>query len=431
MRQPARARGPALRRSSAFRRRRRGRSGADRSVVAAGLAAAAIIPVAVLVAGQARGYGQLDGIAEHVVYSAPTANDAVVALPPALRDRLTALARQHRSIAVTRIEGDGTSATRVVDLTPRAGSAPDGRVLVSPERAGLEIDRMLARLARAVNTPATRPGHALLLGLTRTDLPPVPTDVVSSGLDLRAPDDFRVLAWRTDPDRVVDAAASSGVVPRFRSVVRFYRVPVAGDQPQLGNVEKSYRDRLWTALLTAAGATSVEMADAPATGTALDAPSAPVVPVLAPPVTPGDPVRPVVQPDGRTVECSLPGTYFRFGSALLADEAATVRALHGCVRAASAAGAQFRVDGWSSYEGPLTAVGAPAVDDLLNRALSRRRAGTIAALLTDRLDVPPAAVTAVVGHGNTDLPDPEHPRDATNRTVRVTFTLPDPPRGMS
>ena len=57
--------------------------------------------------------------------------------------------------------------------------------------------------------------------------------------------------------------------------------------------------------------------------------------------------------------CTVPDSYFIFGTAELIDPAQTVQNLTPCITAALAAHATFALDGWASYEGPLNANGQP------------------------------------------------------------------------
>ena len=102
----------------------------------------------------------------------------------------------------------------------------------------------------------------------------------------------------------------------------------------------------------------------------------------------------------------------------------TVKDLNDCVTKALTAGATFKLDGWTSYEGPLTSDGKPAVDSPSNRTLSQQRVDAIATLLTTKFGVKESAITAKVAHGNTDQPYPSDPRSEKNRTVRITYILP-------
>lgn len=120
--------------------------------------------------------------------------------------------------------------------------------------------------------------------------------------------------------------------------------------------------------------------------------------------------------------CTVPDSYFIFGTAELADPAQTVRNLTSCITAALAAHATFALDGWASYEGPLNADGQPEFDYRINQKLSEDRVQTIASLLVNDLGVPKSAITRETPHGNLDQPDPNDPSSAANRVVVITYT---------
>ncbi len=211
----------------------------------------------------------------------------------------------------------------------------------------------------------------------------------------------------------------AGALPTLHGPVMFVIVPTAGPQLQLGPAQKNYRNAVWTALLTAAGATSVTFIDANGTTASPGAPSAPTVAV---PGLPGTPIQ-LVPVGKNSVRCTLPASYFIFSTARLIDTAKTKQDLAPCINAALAAHATFALDGWTSYEGPLNASGKPAVDDAYNRKLSEARVQTIANLLVHDLDVPRSAITRLTGHGNVNQPDPADPRSPANRVVVITYTV--------
>jgi hypothetical protein len=103
--------------------------------------------------------------------------------------------------------------------------------------------------------------------------------IVSPGLDLAAPDNFRALKWTVPPEEVVATVKKAGALPTLQGPVTFVLVPTAGPQPQLGQAQKNYLKAVWTALLEASGATSVTFIDAGGTAASSAAPSAPTVPV--------------------------------------------------------------------------------------------------------------------------------------------------------
>lgn len=121
--------------------------------------------------------------------------------------------------------------------------------------------------------------------------------------------------------------------------------------------------------------------------------------------------------------CTLSASYFIFDTARLINPARTQQDLTPCIRQALADHASFALDGWTSYEGPLTATGRPEFNYRYNLRLSRARVRTIARLLTHGLGVPRPAITRLTGHGNADQPDPADPRSAANRVVIITYTV--------
>ncbi len=73
----------------------------------------------------------------------------------------------------------------------------------------------------------------------------------------------------------------AGDLPALHGPVTFVLVPAAGQQQQLRQSQKNYIEAVWTALLKAAGATSVTFVDTIGTTASSAAPSAPTVPVPA------------------------------------------------------------------------------------------------------------------------------------------------------
>jgi hypothetical protein len=213
--------------------------------------------------------------------------------------------------------------------------------------------------------------------------------IISTGLDLTNPDNFRALQWSVTPEEVVAAVKKAGAEPALHhGPVTFVLVPTAGSQPQLGQAQKRYLKAVWTALLKAAGATSVTFIDATATTASSAAPSAATVAIPALPTTPIAQVR-----SGNSMTCT-----------------------------ALAARTSFALDGWASYEGPLNADGQPEFDYPVNQKLSKERVQTIANLLVNELRVPRPEITRMTWHGNLDLPNPNDPRSPANRVVTITCT---------
>jgi hypothetical protein len=215
----------------------------------------------------------------------------------------------------------------------------------------------------------------------------------------------------------VATVKKAGALPALHGPVTFVLVPTAGPQPQLGQAQKKYLKGVWTDLLTAAGATSVTFIDATGTAASSTAPRAPTVPV---PNLPGTPIAQV--PTGNnSVTCTVPDSYFIFGTGELIDPAQTVQNLTPCIAAALAAHATFALDGWASYEGPLNADGKPEFNYPANQKLSEERIQTIANLLVNDLGVAQSAITRQTPHGNLNQPNPD-PRSPANRVVVITYT---------
>lgn len=358
-------------------------------------------------------------VAGQFVYTARTANDAAITLPAVVRAGLRQDGLAHQSIELTRVDYTGAVATSDVDLTPRTSNSPQAPVLKVRGRELPAIDAKISGIEAAVDEPSgTAGGRALYAGLTRTDFTGVPVTIISSGIDLADPDNFRSLQWKVPPGDVVSDVKNAGDQPALHGPVTFVLVPAAGSQPQLGQAQKSYLKAVWTALLTAAGATSVTFIDATATSAA--AAAAPKVPPVSVPDLPTTPIPQVPGPKG--VTCTVPQSYFAFNTADLVDTAKTIRDLTPCVTAALAAHATFALDGWTSYEGPLTTEGQPAFNDPANITLSQERVKAIANLLVNDLAVPASAITRTTGHGNLGQPHPD-PRSAANRVVVITYTI--------
>jgi hypothetical protein len=423
-------------RRNLYRRRRVSRLNASKSLktaVAAGSLAVVVIAVvvAVLADGGLRAVARdfthttpndpAGSVAGQVLYTARTANDAVITLPAAVQQNLLQAGLAHQSIQLIRVGYTGGVSTSSIDMTPRTGDSSTDPPLRVYGREVPVIDAKISGIQAAVNDPAvtTGDGRALFLGLTRITFTDAPVTIISSGLDLANPDNFRILSWKVPPTAVVADVKKAGALPALRGPVTFVLVPAAGPQQQLGQAQKNYIKAVWTALLKAAGATSVAFIDATATTASSAAPSAPTVAVPALPTTPIPPVR----AGNNTVTCTVPDSYFIFGTAQLIDPAQTVRNLTSCIDAALAARATFALDGWASYEGPLNAEGKPEFDYAYNRALSDERAQTIADLLVNDLDVPRPSITHEIGHGNVNQPDPADPRSAANRVVVITYTI--------
>jgi hypothetical protein len=375
-----RTRGRATLRHQPARRGRYGRRARTSQLSFKSLMAAIVVAiVALAVAGYAvvhHGISTADAtvrgadpVADQFIYTTRTANDAAITLPGVVQDNLRQVGLAHQSIALTRVGYTGNVSTSYIDMTPRTGNSSQDPVLIVADRAVPVIDAKISAIETAVNSPAgtTGGGQALYAGLTRTDFTGAPVTIISSGIDLADPDNFRSLKWDVPPEEVVANAKKAGALPALHGPVNFVLVPTAGPQPQLGQAQKDYLKAIWTALLTAAGATSVTFIDANGTTAGSRASSAPTVAVPALPVTPIPPVSAA----NDTVTCTVPANYFIFNTDKLIDPAKTKQDLTPCIEAALAAHATFALDGWASYEGPLDANGKPAFDYVGSPRLSR------------------------------------------------------------
>ena len=429
------ARRPAARRRNPYRRRPSSRYNPGRSLKTAIVAGSAAVVIAVVVAVLAGGgfravertIGQQGpvpdppgSVAGQVIYTARTANDAVITLPAVVQQNLRQDGLAHQSIELIRVGYTGDVSTSYVDMTPRTGNSSTDPPLRVPGREGPVIDAKISGIETAVNSAAgTTGGRALFAGLTRITFTGAPVTIISSGLDLANPDNFRILNWSVPPAVVVATVKKAGALPALHGPVTFVLVPTADPQQQLGQAQTDYVEAVWTALLKAAGATSVTFIDATGTTASSAAPSAPTVPI---PALPGTPI-PQVPAGNNKVTCTVTDSYFIFDTATLIDPAQTVRNLTPCITAALAAHATFALDGWASYEGPLNADGQPEFNYPVNQTLSDERVQTIANLLVNDLNVPWSSITHLTGHGNLDQPHPDDPRSPANRVVVITYTV--------
>ncbi len=412
------------RRGSYNRRARPARRNLGVAVMAAitvALVAVAVLTYASHRAGRFRNVGAAEivaPVARQFIYTVRMADDAAITLPTAVRSELLGAGLAHRAIAMTRVSFNGEVSTSYIDMTPRTGSASQDPVLKVAGRAVPVIDAKISAIEKTINSPAAAgSGRALYVGLTKADFTSVPVTIISSGIDLTNPDNFRTLKWTVPPRELVARLKRSGALPTLHGPVTFVLVPTTGLQPQLGQAQKTYLRNMWTALLTAAGATSVRFIDANAITASSSAPSVPTVTV---PGLPGTPV-PQVHKAPHKVTCTLSASYFIFNTAKLTDATKTRQDLTHCVMAALAAHATFTLNGWTSYEGPLTPGGKPVVDYAYNRKLSLARVKAIANLLISAFRVPRSAITRLTGHGNVDQPNPD-PRSPANRVVIITYT---------
>ena len=390
------------------------------------MAAAIVLALAYLMARHAiaeanTGHPERDPVAAQFIYTVPTANDATITLPAAVQSDLVQIGLDHRLIALTRVDSDGNASTSVIDMTPRTGNSPSDPALMVAGRAVPVIDAKVSAIEKIINSPAASGsgGQALYAGLTKITFTGAPVTIISTGLDLANPDNFRSLQWSVPPKELLAVVKGAGALPALHGPVTFVIVPTAGAQPQLGQAQRNYRNAVWKTLLTAAGATSVTFIDANGTTASPRAPSAPTVPVPALPTTP----IPAVSAGNNTVRCTLPANYFFFGTAKLVDPTTTEQDLTPCIHAALDAHATFALDGWASYQGPLNANGQPEFDYAYNLKLSKERVQTIANLLANDLGVPWSSVTRVSWHGDLDQPDPGDPSSPANQVVIITYTI--------
>lgn len=390
------------------------------------MAAGVVAAVALVVAGLLLAKHHLSGpphdvsndvpAAAQLVYTERTANDAAVALPAVVHNELYQIGLKHESIQVTKVGFTGHTFSSPIDMTPRTGnSSADRPLLVGIPQA---LDTKISAIEGTINSsPAEAPGgRALFAGLTKINFTSAPVTIISSGLDLANPDNFRSLNWSFPATELVAEIKNNHDLPALHGPVTFVLVPTAGPQPQLAQAQKTYLKGVWTALLTASGATSVTFIDANSAPSASPAPTAPTVGV--PPQTSTPTIRPKTTP----LRCTVPDSRFIFNTPELVDPAQTEQDLTPCVQAALAVHASFALDGWTSYEGPLNANGEPAVHYPFNLQLSQERVRTIESLLVDDLRVPQSEITRATGHGDYDQPYP-NPRSPGNRVVIITFTV--------
>jgi hypothetical protein len=398
------------------------------------VAGAAVLVIAVVVGFLADGSNLIHGFrpasgsanylpgtaTEQVVYTARTANDAAITLPAAVQQNLVQAGMAHQTIELIRVGYAGDDTTSYLDLTPRTGSSPTDPPLLVRGRAIPVIDAKIGSIQTAINSAAgtTSGSRALFAGLTRADFTGVPVTIISSGLDLANPDDFRALNWTVHAATLVADVKAADELPILHAPVTFVLVPTTGAQPQLTQTQVNYIKGIWTALLRASGATSVTFIDAASTTPSSAAPMAPIVAV---PALSRTPIAQVPAGPGQ-VSCTVTDSYFVFDTPTLIDQDQTEQNLRPCVQAALAAHATFALDGWTSYEGPLNAEGKPEFDYAYNQTLSDERVQTIENLLVDDLGVPQSAITRATGHGNEDQPNPD-PRSAANRVVVITYTV--------
>ncbi|WP_162276222.1 hypothetical protein [Rhodococcus opacus] len=357
-------------------------------------------------------------VAAQIVYTAPTANDSTVALPAVVEADLQRIGLGGGQVAVTRIDSTASVETSVLDLSPR--DAPDAPILKVHERAVEAIDAKLTTLEEDINSaPATSGNRALYVGLLKTNvIEEGPIYILSSGLDLTSPVDTRALAFDVPSSQVVDRVRAARELPALNGArITFVMIPSTGAQEQLRDPQRGYLEDLWTALLTAGGASSVTFVDATSSAAASTV-AAPAVPL---PPLPGTPIKPASHPEhpAETV-CELAtATYFVGDTAELVNEETTKLDLKECVAEVGATTA-VSLDAWTAYYGPVDAGGAPATNLTENIALSDARNQAIADLLVE-LGIDRGRITRMTGHGNADQPYPNDPSSEKNRVCTVTF----------
>ena len=174
--------------------------------------------------------------ADQFIYTARTANDAAITLPSVVQDDLLQAGLAHQSIELTRVDYTGDVSTSHIDMTPRTGNSSTDPALKVTGRAVPAIDAKISGIETTVNSPAaaTAGGRALYAGLTRTDFTGVPVTIISSGLDLANPDNFRSLNWSVPPAEVVADVKKAGALPALHGPVTFVLVPIAGRSPSSG-----------------------------------------------------------------------------------------------------------------------------------------------------------------------------------------------------
>jgi hypothetical protein len=352
------------------------------------------------------------------VYTERTANDAAITLPAAVHNELYQNGLKHQSIQVIKVGFAGRTSTSHIDMTPRTGNSSTDPVL--KVGIGTAINAKISTIEGTINSSpvGVLGGRALFAGLTKIDFTGVPVTIISSGLDLANPDNFRSLNWSVPAGKLVAALKNAHDLPALHGPVTFVLVPTAGTQPQLGQAQKTYLKGVWTSLLTAAGATSVRFVDAISTAPSSPAPTAPTVPVPGQVQT----LIPQHRESPKKVTCTVPDSRFIVNKPELADPAQTKQDLTPCIQAALAVHASFTLDGWTSYEGPLNANGGPAVNYPGNRQLSQNRVSTIESLLVNDLRVPMSEITRSIGHGDFGQPYP-NPGSPKNRVVIITYTV--------
>jgi len=143
-------------------------------MIAATAAVLAILAGVGYAAGIFKGVNDVVDVVRHIVYTAPTGNASGLSLPSSVKADLQKIGLAHEKVAITRIEGDGSSSTTIVDLTARTGDSPSDPPITVDTRALPKINDKIAGIETSLNTPATNGSQSLYTGLTRTDFTSVP-----------------------------------------------------------------------------------------------------------------------------------------------------------------------------------------------------------------------------------------------------------------
>ena len=171
------SRRPQPRRVRGGRPVRRGQTGSRFStpiMLAAAVAVLAVLAGVGYAAGIFKGVTDVVDVVRHIVYTAPTGNASGLSLPSSVKADLQKVGLAHEKVAITRIEGDGSSSTTVVDLTARTGDSPSDPPITVDTRALPKINDKIAAIETSLNTPATSGAQSLYSGLTRPTSPACP-----------------------------------------------------------------------------------------------------------------------------------------------------------------------------------------------------------------------------------------------------------------
>jgi outer membrane protein OmpA-like peptidoglycan-associated protein len=353
-----------------------------------------------------------------VIAQAVHANVPAPALPPTVAALL-------RTVVAVPAGTDGPPVSLVaIDGRPWVSAGPQAFRSDAGNDEALAADRDQFVASVAATAVATRANTAEVDDLAGVDLAARTVHAssatgtvafVDAGLPTTGPLDFRRPGLLdADPADVVAALRAQHALPDLTglTVLAFGIGDTAAPQVPLDLARQTRLRELWTALLTASGATCVSVNPWPRTGaSAAGLPPVGVVPVPAPPVIDLTTATPTVLPDDSTVG-------FRPGLDVLRDPRAAAEVLRP-VAALLAADPARRLD--------LTGTTARWGADAGQVDLSLRRARTVARLLAD-LGAPADRITTHgvgshfpgyqpdQGPDGTLLPGPA----AHNRTVILT-----------